>query len=66
MKIDWNSINPFRRVSPEELMARELDDARRALLEAQTGFDFAKNMVNYNQDRIERLRASLKTTKKSE
>jgi hypothetical protein len=51
--------NPFRTPSPKELMARELDQARRGLLEAQTGRDYAMAMVNYHLNRIDRLRAQL-------
>lgn len=51
--------NPFRTPSPEELIARELDQARRGLLEAQTGRDYANAMVLYHETRIDRLRAQL-------
>lgn len=51
--------NPFRTLSPEELVARELDQARRGLLEAQTGRDYATAMVTYHETRIDRLRAQL-------
>ena len=54
-------LNPFRNVSPEELMVRELDDARRALLEAQTARDYANSMVSYHETRIDRLRAQLES-----
>ena len=55
-------LNPFRTPSPEELIARELDQARRGLLEAQTGRDYANAMVLYHETRIERLRAQLEST----
>ena len=45
--------------SPDELAARELAQARRALLEAQTGEEYARSQVTYNQARIARLRAYL-------
>ena len=45
--------------SAEELAARELAQARRALLEAQTAEEFARSQVAYNQARIARLRAYL-------
>ena len=45
--------------SAEELAARELAQARRALLEAQTGEEYARSQVTYNQARIARLRAYL-------
>ena len=44
----------------EELMARELDTARRDLLLAETARDYAESMVLYNKQRIERLTAALK------
>jgi hypothetical protein len=52
-------LNPFRTPSPEELIARELDQARRGLLEALTGRDYANAMVLYHETRIDRLRAQL-------
>ena len=58
--------NPFRTPSPEELIARELDQARRGLLEAQTGRDYANAMVIYHETRIERLRAQLETMTREE
>ena len=44
----------------EELMARELDTARRDLLIAETAKDYAESMVLYNNQRIERLTEALK------
>ena len=43
----------------EELMARELDTARRDLLVSETARDYAESMVLYNNQRIERLTAAL-------
>jgi hypothetical protein len=51
--------NPFRTPSEQELIARELDQARRGLLEAQTGRDYASAMVLYHESRIDRLRTKL-------
>ena len=45
--------------SPDELAARELDAAKRALLQAQTAEEFARSQVRYNAERIARLRAYL-------
>jgi hypothetical protein len=45
--------------SPDELAARELDAAKRALLQAQSAQEYARSMVIYNQQRIQRLRAYL-------
>ena len=44
----------------EELMARELDAARRDLLLAETAKDYAESIVLYNNQRIERLTEALK------
>ena len=59
-------LNPFRTPSPEELIARELDQARRGLLEAQTGRDYANAMVIYHETRIDRLRAQLEVMAQEE
>jgi len=45
--------------TPLEMAARELVEAQRAKLEAESALDYAANMVNYNNDRIERLRVRL-------
>ncbi len=39
----------------EMLALRELEEAKRKLLQAETGRDYATNMVKYNQERIYRL-----------
>ena len=45
--------------TPLEMAARELVQAQRAKLEAESALDYAANMVNYNNDRINRLRVRL-------
>lgn len=49
----------FRKPTPSEMMARELDDARRSLLEALSSKDHAEASVAYHQARITRLRTML-------
>ena len=44
----------------EELMAREIDTAKRDLLLAATARDYAGSMMLYNNQRIERLTVELK------
>ena len=44
----------------EELMARELDAAKRDLLLAETAVEYAESVVLYNGQRIERLTNALK------
>jgi hypothetical protein len=45
--------------TPLELAARELVQAQRAKLEAESALDYAANMVQYNDDRIVRLKVRL-------
>jgi len=49
----------FCKPSPEVLMMRELDTARRGLLEALTARDYAETLVAYHERRIDRLRSML-------
>lgn len=46
--------------SPQELAARELQHAKRALLESQTAEEYARSQVQYNVQRIVRLEAYLR------
>jgi len=41
--------------SAEVLALRELEEAKRSLLEMQTAKDYSGRMVEYNMDRIRRL-----------
>lgn len=50
----------FRPAPPEVLAARELDDARRQLLQAQSAAEYADAMCAYHQARIERLQVYLR------
>ena len=59
-------LNPFRVPSPEELMARKLDNARRSLLDAQEARDYAIAMVSYHETRIDRLRAQIELAMQQE
>jgi hypothetical protein len=45
--------------TPLEMAARELVAAQRSKLEAETALDYAANMVQYNDDRICRLKLRL-------
>lgn len=63
--MNLRAINPFRRPSPQERMAQELEDARLALLDAQTGRDYANSMVQYHESRIDRLRAMMEASNDS-
>ena len=52
----------FRRPSAETLALRELEEAKRNLLEALSGAEYAKRMAEYHNDRIKRLTSYLKDT----
>ena len=45
--------------TPLEMAVRELVQAQRSKLEAETALDYASNMVQYNDDRISRLKVRL-------
>ena len=48
-------LNPFRKPSAAELAQDELEQARRELLNAQTGLEYADAMVRYGSARVRRL-----------
>lgn len=56
-------MNMFKRLvttpTPLEMAAKELVEAQRAKLEAESAQDYAWSMVRYNDDRITRLRNRL-------
>jgi hypothetical protein len=49
----------FRPAPPEVLAARELDDAKRSLLAAQSAAEYAEAMCIYHERRIDRLQRHL-------
>jgi len=49
----------FRTPSAEVLALKELEEAERSLLEAQTSQEYSKRMAEYHNDRIKRLTAYL-------
>jgi hypothetical protein len=49
--------------TPLEMAARELVQAQRAKLEAESALDYASSMVMYNDERIERLARRLNEMK---
>ena len=49
--------------TPLELAARELVQAQRAKLEAESALDYASSMVMYNDERIERLKRRINEMK---
>jgi len=53
-------IQSFRKPSAETMALKELEEAKRQLLDAQSGAEYAANMTRYHQDRIKRLSNYLK------
>lgn len=51
---------PFRAPSAEVIAVKELEDAKRSLLEAQSAAEYANRMTQWHQDRIKRLSAYVK------
>jgi hypothetical protein len=47
-------------MSCKQLIIKELDEAQRGLLLAQTALDYANSVVLYNNQRINRLTEALK------
>lgn len=52
-------FDPFRTPSAELIAQRELEQAKRQLLNAQAGQEYAAAMVQYHQNRIARLNSML-------
>lgn len=46
---------PFKKPSPLELIAAELDESHREKLTAETAVEYAQSIVDYNVNRIARL-----------
>lgn len=58
MKLE--NLNPFRKPSPQEMAVRELDEAQRGLLDAQSAKEYAASIEAYNAARIARLQRYIK------
>lgn len=58
--VQWTR-NLFRPPSAEALALRELEDAKRRLLDAQSAREYAEAMCKYHDVRIKRLTAYLHT-----
>lgn len=57
----FRALAIFRRTQPAEVAARELAEAELARLQHMTAVEFYTAMVSYNDARIKRLKAFLKT-----
>jgi hypothetical protein len=56
----FENLNPFRKLSPQEMAIRELYEAQRSLLEAQSAKEYAASVEEYNASRISRLQRYIK------
>lgn len=56
----------FGKLTPLQVVARELAEAELAWLTAKTGYEFADAMVAYHEKRIARLRGDVLTLSKTE
>lgn len=52
--------NIYTTPSPEALALQELEEAKRKLLDAQSGREYADSMCKYHEARIKRLNTYLK------
>jgi hypothetical protein len=49
--------------SPNEMAAKELEEAKRRFLEAQSAMEYARRISDYHADRIKRLAMYLEDSK---
>ena len=60
LKYIWTELRTMlKTVTPAQAIAHELIHAEHALLQAETGVEYAQSMVTYNKNRIKRLKAYL-------
>tara|TARA_R110002126_G_scaffold99396_1_gene230571 strand:+ start:423 stop:644 length:222 start_codon:yes stop_codon:yes gene_type:complete len=59
-------LNFLKAPSPVVIAARELDEARRQLLQSQSAAEYAIRISAYHQDRIKRLSAYLVEANKAD
>jgi hypothetical protein len=62
-KYMWTELRTMlKTVTPAQAVAHELIHAEHALLQAETGVEYAQALVTYNKNRIKRLKAYLGKT----
>jgi len=60
IKYMWTELRlMLKTVTPAQAIAHELIHAEHDLLRAETGVEYAQSMVNYNKNRVKRLKAYL-------
>ena len=56
----WTELRTMlKTVTPAQAVAHELIHAEHALLQAETGVEYAQALVTYNKQRVKRLKAYL-------
>jgi len=59
----WTELRlMMKTVTPAQAVAHELMHAEHALLQAESGVEYATALVTYNKNRVKRLRAYLANT----
>ena len=62
-KYIWTELRlMLKTVTPAQAVAHELMHAEHALLQAESGVEYATALVTYNKNRVKRLRAYLANT----
>ena len=62
-KYIWTELRTMlKTVTPAQAIAHELIHAEHALLQAETGVEYAQALVTYNKNRIKRLKAYLEAS----
>ena len=55
MNLTYRIQDLWRMPSPKEMAAKELEEAKRRFLDAQSAMEYARRMSDYHADRIKRL-----------
>lgn len=55
MKLIYRIQDLWRMPSPKEMAAKELEEAKRRFLDAQSAMEYARRMSDYHADRVKRL-----------
>jgi hypothetical protein len=65
-KYMWTELRlMLKTVTPAQAVAHELMHAEHALLQAETGVEYASALVAYNKNRVKRLKAYLGKTEEA-
>jgi hypothetical protein len=63
IKYMWTELRlMLKTVTPAQAVAHELMHAEHALLQAESGVEYATALVTYNKNRVKRLKAYLANT----